>query len=235
MNVVDYVILGVIGISLLYGVYRGFISSLIGLVCMFLAMYIAYAAGPTFAAEICKNATVVQTLSHYTDAASRLGDLELSIKTVSTLDSTTIASVVSRVSFPPPFDTLLKNNLVSQVFASIGSSTVSEYIDQTIVSSIVSILCYILTFAVAYFALTMLTNLLNYMFRFPSLKYLDTILGGILGVARGIFFVYILFALVPIAISVLPIEGISEYIDASQLGSIIQRSSIVTTILQGHL
>ena len=235
MNVVDYIILGIVGICFLYGLYRGFVSSILGLVCMFLAMFAAYAAGPTIAAEICKNETVVQTLSHYTDAASSIGDLELAIKTVSTLDTNAIANVVARANLPQPFDTLLKNNMTAQVFAPIGSTSVSEYINQTVVTSIISILCYILTFAVAYLALNVLANMLNYMFRFPSLKTLDAILGGVLGLARGVFFVYILFALLPIAISVLPIEGIAPYVEASQLGSIVYRSSIVTTILQGHI
>jgi uncharacterized membrane protein required for colicin V production len=235
MNVVDYIILGIIGICFLYGLYRGFVSSILGLICMFLAMFAAYAVGPTVAAEICKNDTVVHTLSHYTDAASSIGDLDLALRTVSTLDTNAIANVVARADLPPPFDALLKNNLLAQVFAPIGSTTVSEYINQTVVTSIISILCYILTFAVAYFALTMFVNMLNYMFRFPSLKYLDMILGGAFGVARGIFFVYILFALVPIAINILPIDGIGPYIEASQLGSIVYKSSIVTTILQGHI
>lgn len=235
MNIVDYIIIGIVGISLLYGFYRGFISSVLGLVCLFIAMFAAYAIGPTLAVSICKNDTVVQTLSHYTDASSRIGDLELSLKAVSTLDQSAIADVVARANLPAPFDTLLKNNMTEQIFSAIGSVSVTEYINQTIVTSIVFILCYIVTFGVAYFALTMLIGMFNYMFKFPSLKHLDALLGAFLGIARGVFFVYIAFALVPIAMSVLPIDGIGELIEASQLGSIVYQSSIVTTILQGHI
>ncbi len=235
MNVIDYAILGIVGLSLLFGIYRGFITSVFGLVSLFLAMFAAYAIGPTLATAICKNETVVQTLIHYTDAASRLGDLDLSMQGVAGLSANTIADIVSRTDLPAPFDALLSGNMAQQVFASIGSVNVSEYINQTIVTSIVSILCHIGVFFVAYLALTLLTGLIGYVFRFPVLKHLDALLGGAFGVVRGIFFVYIIFALVPVLMTVLPFEGFGEMVQASQLGSALYKSNIVTTILQGHL
>lgn len=235
MNVIDYVIIGIVGVSLLFGLYRGFITSVLGLASVFVAMFIAYAIGPTLATAICKNETVVQTLVHYTDAASRLGDLDLSMLSVAGLDSATIANIVSRVNLPAPFDALLSGNMAQQVFASIGSVNVSEYINQTIVTSIVSILSYIVVFIVAYVALSLVTGLIGYVFKFPTLKHLDALLGGVFGAVRGVFIVYILFALVPILMTILPFEKFSTLVEASQLGRALYQSNIVTTILQGHL
>ncbi len=235
MNVVDYAILGIVGISVLFGLYRGFITSVLGLAGLFAAMFAAYALGPSLAQAILKNDTVVQTLVHYTDAASRLGDLDMSVQAVSTLGTSTIADIVSRVGLPAPFDALLGSNLAQQVFASIGSVTVSEYINQTIVSAIVSILCHLGVFLIAYLALSLLTGLLGYVFHFPALKHLDALLGGAFGLVRGIFFVYILFALVPIAMTVVPFPEFGEMVTSSQLGAALYQSNIVTTILEGHL
>lgn len=235
MNVVDYVIIGVVGVSLLFGIYRGFVTSLLGLVSVFLSMFAAYAIGPSLSAAILKNETVVETLVHYTDASSRLGDLDLSMAAVSGLDASTIADIVQRTSLPAPFDSLLSGNMVQRVFASIGSVNVAEYINQTIVTSIVSILCYVAIFVVAYLALTFLAGLVGYVFRFPVLKHLDGILGGALGLVRGVFVVYILFALIPILMTVLPFEEFGALVEASQLGGALYQSNIVTTILQGHL
>lgn len=235
MNIIDYAILGIVGISLLFGLFRGFVSSVLGLVCVFLAMFAAYAIGPSLSASICKNESVVSTLIHYTDASSRLGDLDLSLKSVAGLDPTTIADIVSRTKLPAPFDSLLSSNIAQQVFASIGSINVSEYVNQTMVTSIVSILCYIGTFLVSYFALSLLAGLIGYMFRFPVLKHLDALLGCLFGVVRGVFIVYILFALVPILMTVLPFDQFGEMVQSSQLGNALYRSNIINTILQGHL
>ena len=235
MNVIDYVIIGIVGVSLLFGLYRGFITSVLGVVCVFAAMFAAYAIGPTVASAIIGNETIVQTLSHYTDAASRLGDLDMSRMSVLGLDAATIAQIVQRADLPAPFDTLLANNMTQRVFEAIGSNTVSAYINQTIVSAIVSILSYIVVFIAAYVALSLLTGLIGYVFRFPSLKHLDALLGGAFGIVRGVFVVYVVFALAPIVMTVLPFDGFGELVQASQIGSAMYRSNIVTTILQGHI
>jgi len=235
MNAIDYVILGIIGVSLLYGLYRGFVSSVLGLICVFAAMFAAYAIGPTLASAICRNDAVVNTLIHYTDASSRLGDLDLSRLHVAGLDMNTISNIVTRTALPMPFDALLQSNMAQQVFAAIGSVNVSEYINQTIVTSIVTILCYIIVFIVGYVALSLVTGLVGYVFRFPSLKHLDAILGGVFGVARGVFMVYIFFALVPILMTVLPFEQFGTMVEASRIGSALYKSNIVNTILQGRL
>ncbi len=234
MNVVDYVILGIVGVSLLFGLYRGFITSVLGLVSVFVAMFAAYALGPVISEAIYKNETIVNTLIHYTDASSRLGDLDLSMRAVAGLDTSTIADIVSRANLPVPFDSLLSGNLAQQVFTSIGSTNVSQYVNNTIVTSFVSILSYIVVFLVSYLALTLLVGLIGYVFKFPALKHLDALLGGIFGIARGVFVVYVLFALVPILMTVMPFPEFGDLVRASQLGDALYKSNIVTTILQGH-
>lgn len=235
MNVVDYAIIGVVAVSLLFGLYRGFITSVLSLASVFVAMFAAYSIGPTLAAAIYQNETIVETLVHYTDAASRLGDLNLSMQQVAGLSAGTIADIVARTELPAPFDALLATNMAQQVFASVGAVDVSAYINQTIVTAIVSILSYIVVFIVGYVALNLLIGLIGYVFRFPTLKRLDALLGGVFGIVRGVFIVYVIFALVPIVMTVLPFEEFTTLVEASQLGNALYHSNIVTTILQGHL
>ena len=94
MNVVDYVLIGIVLISVLFGIYRGFITSLLGLLAVFASMFAAYALGPVMADWILKSETVVNTLAHYSDAASRLGDLETSQLAVSQLDASAIEAIL---------------------------------------------------------------------------------------------------------------------------------------------
>lgn len=145
--------------------YRGFITSLLGLASVFGSMFAAYALGPKLSATILNNQTIVNTLIHYTDASSRLGDLELSQLSVAGIDANSVSEVVSRVHLPEPFGSLLENNILSQVFASTGSVTVAEYINQTIVTAIISVISYVLVFLAAYVALSLVTGLIGYIFR----------------------------------------------------------------------
>ncbi|MCL1796409.1 MAG: CvpA family protein [Clostridia bacterium] len=235
MNVIDYALLGIVGVSLLYGLYKGFVGSLLGLIALFAAMFAAYAIAPSVAASILRNESIVDTLIHYTDAASRVGDLDMAKMAVSGLSSQRIAEVVARVGLPVPFDALLSGNMAQQVFAAIGSVSVAEYINQTIVTSMVSILSYVLTFIVAYVAMSLLIGLFGFVFKFPALRQLDAILGGVLGLARGVFLVFILFAVVPVVMTVLPFDQFGDLVQSSRIGSALYQSNVITSILQGHL
>ena len=64
---------------------------------------------------------------------------------------------------------------------------------------------------------------------------MDAILGGVFGILRGVFVGYVIFALVPVALLILPFPELTEWIEASRFGSILYKSNIVTTILNGSL
>ena len=85
MNVVDYVILGILGLSLLVGLYRGFISSVASLGGSILSLAASFWLGPKLVSAVQAHPDWIQTLVSYTDASSRLGDLNLSQTAVSTL------------------------------------------------------------------------------------------------------------------------------------------------------
>ena len=70
---------------------------------------------------------------------------------------------------------------------------------------------------------------------FPALKHFDAITGGVLGFARGYFFVFLLFTLVPILLTALPVQAISDYINASKFGSHFLETNFVTSIIKGAM
>ena len=132
MNIVDYVIIGIIGISVLFGLYRGFIASVLNMGCGLMSFLASFWVSPKLAAAVQSNQSFLNMLLHYTDASSRIGDLETAITNVATLTSQSINSILEKVNLPAPLDTLLRVNLENNVYASSGLSTVSDYVSQTI-------------------------------------------------------------------------------------------------------
>ena len=132
MNIVDYVIIGIIGISVLFGLYRGFIASVLNMGCGLMSFLASFWVSPKLAAAVQSNQSFLNMLLHYTDASSRIGDLETAIMNVATLTSQSINSILEKVNLPAPLDTLLRVNLENNVYASSGLSTVSDYVSQTI-------------------------------------------------------------------------------------------------------
>ena len=107
MNIVDYVVLGVLGLSILFGFYRGFVSTVLNSGGCLVSLILSFILYPKAAALIQGNQELVRTLLHYTDASSRLGDLELALTNVASLTQSKIAEIVAKVQLPPPLDTLL--------------------------------------------------------------------------------------------------------------------------------
>ncbi len=235
MNIVDWIILAIIGVSILFGLYKGFINSVLGLVGMFLALIIAYTTYPNLAKSLQNNESLVRSLIHYTDAASRIGDLDMSLTPVAGISQQTVNDALERANLPEPFAAFVRANIIDQVFAPLGSRTVSEYLNQTIIAVSLNILCFLAAFAVSYAAIMLLVHLIGYVFRLPVLKHLDLLLGGVFGGVRGVLLVFVLFALVPILLTISPIEQVSQAVADSQLAETFYRSNLIRTIMQGTL
>jgi len=235
VNVVDLVILGVIGIGVLFGLYKGFVNSVFGLFGVFLALLIAYAVYPQLAQSMQDNESLVRNLIHYSDASSRIHDLELSQTPVANIPQQTLNEIMERANLPKPFDAFVRANIIDQVSASLGSRNVSDYLNQTLIAVTLNILCFLVCFGVAYAALMLLVHLVGYVFRMPVLKHFDLLLGGLFGGARGVLLVFVLFAIVPVLLTVSPIEQVSIAITESRLASTFYNTNLIQSIMQGTL
>lgn len=233
MNIIDFVILGVVAISVVFGLYKGFISSVFSLVALFVALLIAYWTYPMLAGALQGNDSLVNTLVHYSDASSRIHDVELARTPVENVTQQVLDQVLEGAGLPQPFEDFVRENVTEQVFGAIDSMSISDYLNQTLIDASLNILCFLICFLAAFVLLTLLIHLISYVFTFPVLRHFDMILGGAFGGVRGIFVVFILFALIPILITISPIEGLNELIEEARFASFFYQDNFITSILQG--
>ncbi len=235
MNIVDYVIIGILAVSILFGLYRGFISSVLnvgGGLVSFIASFFLY---PKLAAAIQTNQELVRTLSHYTDASSRVGDLELAISNVITLGQDGIRQVLEKVQLPAPLDSILRTNLENRVWATAGVESVADYVSQTILQASINIICFIVCFLALYIIISILFNVIRAVFKFPVLKQLDGLAGGIFGLLRGLLICLALFTLLPLVQTMVPLDLINDLISESSLAPIFMNGNLITAIMNGRL
>lgn len=235
MNIVDYAVLAVIGLSLLMGFYRGFISTVLNTGGCLAAFGLSFVLYPRLATAIRSNDGLVRTLMHYTDASSRLGDLELAITNVSQLTADKLNEVISKVALPAPFDTLLKTNLEQQVYATTSVSSVADYVSQTILTASINILCFLVCFVALYLVISIVVNFLRAVFRFPLLKQLDWLAGGVFGLARGVLICYAVFAIAPLVLTMVPVDMISKLLEESAFAPFFNNGSMILAIMNGKL
>ena len=236
MNPVDWVILGILGISILFGLYRGFIASVASMGGSLISLGLSFWLSPMVADFLRNHTSLSNTLMSYADAATRLKDSTLSALKVQGLSAESISSILSRASLPAPLDRLLQNNLEQQVYKTANMpQDVGHYVTQTIVSALMNVICFVVTFVVLLILFHLIINLLKAIFRFPILKQLNSLAGGAFGLLRGALLCFVLFALMPLLQTVIPVEGLGEMVRTSTLAPLFNSGNLILSIMNGHL
>ncbi|HHX21656.1 MAG TPA: CvpA family protein [Clostridiales bacterium] len=217
MNVVDIIIVVIIGLSVVYGSSSGFIQTISNTVGMLVSIGAAFLLGPVMAAWLAGVDWVREILTNVTDAVARVGDFDLATKQVSGLSESTVDTVLTSVALPEPIANVLKDNLLGQSFADQGLRTVNDYVSNTIVAAALQVLGFLLAFLIAYIIISIIVSIIQHVFRFPILRQLDWLAGAAFGFIRGAGFIYLMLLLVPLISTALPIEGFDELMAASQL------------------
>ena len=165
---------------------------------------------------------------YYTDAGSRVSNLDLSLLSVSQISESTLAQILKSANLPAAFESAFLSGITS----ANGSMTIAQLLSQTIVNVSISIISFLICFFVCYLAATFVIHLVQYVFELPVLRHLDALIGGMFGFVRGVLLVYILFALIPIVLAVAPVQMISDLIDASQIAPLFDSQIILSIINQ---
>ena len=230
LNIIDFLILSVLAVSVLFGMHRGFISGVLSLAALIGSAVLAFLVSGDLAAWLKGNQTLVDTLMYYTDAGSRIANLDLSLLPVSQLSEGTLYQVLQSADLPDAF----QSAFLSAVNTASGSMTVAHLLSETIVGVSISILSFLICFLIAYCIATFLIHMIQYVFELPVLRHLDALVGGAFGLLRGVLLLFILFALVPIVLAVAPVPQISELLGGSQLAPMFN-SQIILSILRGSV
>ena len=231
------VAIGLIVVCVLFGLYRGFIQSVLGLGGGLLSVVGSFLIYPRLADMVSANTDITRLIASYTDSGSLLGNLDLSSQAVSTLAADGIAQVVAKANLPEPIGTLLTHNLSQQVFSPLGSlaTNVGDYVNQTILSVSINVLCFLVSFALCFLVFQILINLLRAVFRFPVLKHLDWLAGGAFGLLTGVLVCYVAFAALPLLESVIPLPEFRALAEESSLAKMFANSNLIISIMNRKL
>ena len=144
--------------------------------------------------------------------------------------------MLANVNLPAPLDSILQVNLENLVYGTQGATaTVSDYVSQTILQASINIICFLVCFVGLFIVISLGLNLIRAVFRFPVLKQLDSLAGGIFGLLRGLLICLVLFTLVPLVQTMVPLEMINEVLSDSALASMFMNGNLITAIMNGGL
>ena len=237
MNIIDFIIIGIIGFCVLLGFYRGFIQSVLNMGSCILSLIGSFLLFPMMADSISGNPEITRMISSYTDSASLLGDLDLSSQAVNGLTGGNITAIVEKANLPHPMNTLLTHNLDKQVFSPLGelATNVGDYVNQTVLSVSINVLSFLACFLLCFLVLTILANMLRAVFRFPILKQMDWLAGGIFGFLLGGTLCFVFFTIMPMLESAIPLPEFREMIASSAFAGIFTNGDLVLSIMNRRL
>ncbi len=237
INIVDIILYSILALSVVSGMYKGFITSGLAMVGFGAAWFGALNLFPRVAELALNNKYLMGALSYYLDASSLFKTAALASTPVASLVSGTgtgsnvLNQALTELNLPGVIESAFKNNVSNQLFANINLTTLSDYLGQTIWVAAINVIAFLLIFSVCYLVVLLVVNLLNNVFRFPLLRHLDWLLGGVFGLARGILVVALLLGVAPLILQMLPFKEVQSILDASTLAQRLPSNFAVSTII----
>jgi len=224
VNIIDILVLVVLGFSLFAGMHKGFIASFLSTLGLIGSWFGAQRLFPILAEQVLGNSTLMGVLSTYLEPASFFDGINVSGVTAQTTvqellskGTDAVNGVASFIGQKVPFikDALAKN-ISSEAFAELNIHTLADYFDQTLWQGVFNVIAFVVAFFVLYFVATLLVNLINHVARFPMIRKVDWLVGGLFGLVRGVVISALLLAVLEPVLSAFSMELMTSLRDGSK-------------------
>ena len=235
MNVLDIAIYAIILVSVLAGVYQGLVATSANTACYFVSAFSAGLFYKGMALKIMAGGKLIQSLNYYSETSQMLGTVETANTNVSSMTRQSMASLMQSVSLPHPIDNWFTQNVLGGVYAKDNLSTLGDYLSQTVAEAAVSIACFLAIFLTMYALLTICVNLLHYVVKLPQLKAFDGLLGGAVGLLRGALLAFVLCMVLPVALSMLPVQQIKDIVAQSHLAGFFYQKDFLFGFIRSYI
>ena len=234
MNALDITVLCLILLYALNGMYRGFIPSILNLGGFFLSWVLSFLFYPLLAKGLIAS-DFFSSIQFYIEGAERIGNVELIRVPIATISGEELSSIMSTAKMPAPFNSAITKNIETQAFASKGLTTLGEYFDMTIYCVMINIIALVILFVGLRILFTVAANAVSYASKFPQLRHYERVSGGVVSLIRGFFSMHMLFALIPIALIMLPIAPVTDLLNSSVASNLFYSGSLILRFISGSI
>lgn len=232
MNFIDIAILLILAITILGGMYRGFVNTVLNIGATIGSLLLGRICIPIVSGLVKGNADLFQMMLYYTEGSEyvALTDVELTRAPISGISTDQLHLVLQNADMPLPMNRCVIKNIASEAFRDSGITTLGDYFNQTIVCVVINILALLLVFAVIRLLLGFLIRGVEYgRGGFPILAHGDGVIGAGLGLIHGVLLMFVLFMIVPVLLTVLP--KIYEFLSESFFGEFFYKANFLLGII----
>ncbi len=234
MNLVDLGVIIVLALGFVLGWYKGFLVTVLNLCSYVISWVVAFFAYPHLASHI-QQTDFGSTLLYYTAGAEKLSDMSVANVPVQDIGFERIKEILSTSEIPKAVENMILDNIQNGAFSSMGISTLSDYFNQTLINLTLSLVSFLIIFFAVKLVCLFVIGLVDYVVKLPVLKQCDKLIGGAVGVLLSVVFVWVIFSIVPIFMSVLPLEDFNTLIQESFLGKLFFDGNVIFNVLKSVL
>ncbi len=231
MNIVDIGILGIILISVLISMYYGFTVSLFNIASYFISWFFSLVLHPSLSRAITERfPDVLEKIIYYSEGSSKTVFSDRMLP-VTSLSPEKITELVRKSGLPNPFSRNLIYNLTHKSLDNL--TTTGEYFDYTVANIIMNLISFILIFIALQLLFMLIISIVRNITNLPILKKFDSFSAGVLGFFRGILFVFIAFAFIPLLYLVVTADFLAIFFEGSNLTNFFLDFNIFTLFVKG--
>ena len=232
---IDLAIFALFVLFALVGYHKGFFKALLNIATFFISLLGAWWLHPQLAQTVKASGKVIPIIVNYSESADMLGTVESFRAAATELSPDALNDIIAKSALPHPLPGLLLTNVQNAAFAPDGLITLGDYLSMTIANMAINIMGFLIIFLCFYVVFNLLVSLVDYVFKLPVLKMLNSASGALLGFIQGFLVMFIVFSFVPIVLAFLPFPEISGIIEQSQMGKFYYHSNFIIDLIKGTI
>ena len=222
MNILDFAIIAILGLFVLGGLYKGFMHTVIDIVCYMICALFAFLMTPIVSFNVVQNESVFNTMLYYTEGSENIYDVEYKKKNIAEISNAELEDIYSHSSVAFPMDERIRSNVSDAAFQSSNIYSLGDYFNQTIVDVVINIVSLLVLFIVIRLVLGWILRVVDFsMEGLPVMSRYDAAFSCGIGFLHGVLLLYIVFLLTPVVLTV--VAPLEKYLYESVLGGFFYR------------
>lgn len=238
-NILDYCIIGIFLFFILLGYYKGFLHTALSIGAYLVSWVLGMLLMPMCAGLVKNSSKLFDMMLYYTEGSEYVasvadGGAEWARTNISAFSSQQLSDIIQRANTPYPMGKEILKNIAKEAFVGKGVTTLGDYFNQTIVCAFINILVFLLIFLLFRSIISFFVNGVDYSYQLPVLRTGDSLLGGALGLLRGVLALFLIFMLLPILLVMLgKFNFVSELVEESFFAPFFYHSNFLLSLIPG--
>jgi uncharacterized membrane protein required for colicin V production len=234
-NLLDMAVYGILIVSVLAGFYQGLIATSANTAGFFLSLLSAKLFYMGMAMNVKEAGKMIPRLVYYSESAEMLGTTEVVRTPVAGFTQQQMDALLKTVQLPHPVDEWFRHNVLNAVYTKQGIVSLGDYLSQTVAKTAVAVACFLAILLGVYIVFTIVVNLVHFVVKLPALRLFDGVLGGAVGLVRGVFLAMALFMVLPTILSMLPVHQIQDIVNSSQLADFYYQKNFMFGMIKSFI